>query len=98
MRACDRERQWHDHFLAAACGGFRFRLASADFRNKSCLAQNDFESAALVATEQKRRERVLKVAFGLFAGLTLRMDIEQVTGGNKPFPLFLHLRRELEFH
>ena len=77
MRACDRKWQRHDHFLATT-GGFRFRLAGADLRNETRFAQYDFEGAAFVATEQECRERVLQIAFGLSAGMALRMDVEQV--------------------
>jgi len=78
MRACDRKWQRHDHFLPVARIGFRFRLTAADPRNESCFAQYYFESAAFVATEKKSCERVLQIAFGLFAGMALRMDVEQV--------------------
>jgi len=97
MGACNRKWQRYDHFLVAA-RAFHFRLAATDLRNKSSLAQYDFEGAALVAAEQECRQRVLQIALGLFAGVTLRMDIEQVARGNEPFPLFLYLRGELEFH
>ena len=58
------------------------------YRFEIRFTQHDFEGAAFVATQQKSRERVLQVALCLFAGVTLRMDIEQVARGNEPFPFF----------
>jgi len=65
---------------------------------QSRLAQYDFEGATLVATEQKSCECILQIALRLFAGVALRMDIEQIARGNEPLPLFPYLRGELEFH
>ena len=77
MRSIDRKRERHGYFLAAAHGGSQFRMA-ADSRYESRLAQYDFQRAALVTTQQKSCECVLQIALGLFARVTLRMDVEQV--------------------
>src|SRR5208282_3364585 len=97
MRAFYPKWQRHNHFLPTARCRFQFRLA-ADSRHKSRLAQHDFQRTTLVTAQQKSRERVLQIALGLFARVTLRMDIEQITRGDEPFPLFPYLRGELEFH
>jgi hypothetical protein len=97
MCAFDRKWERHNHFLPTTYGSFHFRLA-AHSGHKSRLAQYDLEGTALVTTEQKGRERVLQIALRLFARVALRMNIEQVTRRDKPFPLFSYLRGELEFH
>lgn len=97
MRALDRKWQRHSHFLPAARSGFQFLMAP-DSGHKPRFAQHDFQRATLVTTEQKSRERVLQIALGVFARVTLRMNIEQITRGDEPFALFPNLRGEFEFH